>query len=160
MTDVTRYNAPRGTTLSESANGELVLASDYDALRDECRTLLAGATAPEAEQQKPAAWMHDQPGRVDVIHDAVKGLLVRAQGVSPRGLYRPLDTAEHYTIPLYTTPQPAQDVAPLVEALAESADYVFRARTHKSAALYNKINDLLASSRQAPSIDSEGGSHD
>ncbi|HCF1273010.1 TPA: hypothetical protein NIA92_002326 [Pseudomonas aeruginosa] len=47
--------------------------------------------------------MHDQPNRVDVIHRDVKDLLQRVPG-SSRGIYRPLDVSEHYTIPLYAAP--------------------------------------------------------
>lgn len=57
----------------------------------------------ELERQKPVAWMHDQPNRVDVIHRDVKDLLQRVPG-SNRGIHRPLDVSEHYTIPLYAAP--------------------------------------------------------
>ncbi|EOW3644078.1 hypothetical protein ACOWZD_000944 [Pseudomonas aeruginosa] len=57
----------------------------------------------ELERQEPVAWMHDQPNRVDVIHRDVKDLLQRVPG-SSRGIYRPLDVSEHYTIPLYAAP--------------------------------------------------------
>ena len=35
MSGISKWNAPRGTTISETADGEYVLASDYDALRAE-----------------------------------------------------------------------------------------------------------------------------
>ncbi|WP_185833692.1 hypothetical protein [Pseudomonas aeruginosa] len=57
----------------------------------------------ELERQEPVAWMHDQPNRVDVIHRDVKDLLQRVPG-SSRGIHRPLDVSEHYTIPLYAAP--------------------------------------------------------
>ncbi|MCM4075457.1 LysM peptidoglycan-binding domain-containing protein [Pseudomonas aeruginosa] len=57
----------------------------------------------ELEKQEPVAWMHDQPNRVDVIHRDVKDLLQRVPG-SSRGIHRPLDVSEHYTIPLYAGP--------------------------------------------------------
>ena len=61
-----------------------------------------------AKQQEahPVAWMHDVGGRVDVIHDKVKTLWLRA-GQSD-GFYREKVPCrvEHYTIPLYTSPQP------------------------------------------------------
>ena len=61
------------------------------------------AKLTELERQQPVAWMHDQPNRVDVIHRDVKDLLQRVPG-SSRGIYRPLDVSEHYTIPLYAAP--------------------------------------------------------
>ncbi|EPM1162649.1 hypothetical protein L4Z43_000266 [Pseudomonas aeruginosa] len=61
------------------------------------------ARVAELERQEPVAWMHDQPNRVDVIHRDVKDLLQRVPG-SSRGIYRPLDVSEHYTIPLYAAP--------------------------------------------------------
>lgn len=72
-------------------------------------------TAPRV-QWEPVAWMHDSPGRVDVIHAEVKKLLVDSHDAAGH-LHRPLDKSEHYTIPLYTAPQPAPDVSALVEAL-------------------------------------------
>ncbi len=57
----------------------------------------------EAERPEVVAWMHDQPNRVDVIHRDVKELLQRVPG-SNRGIHRPLDVSEHYTIPLYAAP--------------------------------------------------------
>ncbi|MBV6207811.1 hypothetical protein KUU60_21220 [Pseudomonas aeruginosa] len=61
------------------------------------------ARVAELERQQPVAWMHDQPNRVDVIHRDVKDLLQRVPG-SSRGIHRPLDVSEHYTIPLYAAP--------------------------------------------------------
>lgn len=61
------------------------------------------ARVAELERQVPVAWMHDQPNRVDVIHRDVKDLLQRVPG-SSRGIHRPLDVSEHYTIPLYAAP--------------------------------------------------------
>lgn len=61
------------------------------------------ARVAELERQVPVAWMHDQPNRVDVIHRDVKDLLQRVPG-SSRGIHRPLDVSEHYTIPLYAGP--------------------------------------------------------
>ncbi|HCF0714362.1 TPA: hypothetical protein NH705_004447 [Pseudomonas aeruginosa] len=73
--------------------------------RDENAKRLDAALArvAELERQQPVAWMHDQPNRVDVIHRDVKDLLQRVPG-SSRGIYRPLDVSEHYTIPLYAAP--------------------------------------------------------
>lgn len=53
------------------------------------------------EQVEPVAWMHDSPGRVDVISAEVKKLLVDSHDTAGH-LHRPLDKSEHYTIPLYT----------------------------------------------------------
>ncbi|MGP6121125.1 hypothetical protein ACTX1K_29330 [Pseudomonas aeruginosa] len=74
------------------------LVSGRTAERDTALTKVA-----ELERQQPVAWMHDQPNRVDVIHRDVKDLLQRVPG-SSRGIYRPLDVSEHYTIPLYAAP--------------------------------------------------------
>lgn len=73
--------------------------------RDENAKRLDAALArvAELERQQPVAWMHDQPNRVDVIHRDVKDLLQRVPG-SSRGIHRPLDVSEHYTIPLYAAP--------------------------------------------------------
>ncbi|WP_186382210.1 hypothetical protein [Pseudomonas aeruginosa] len=67
------------------------------------RLEVALARVAELERQQPVAWMHDQPNRVDVIHRDVKDLLQRVPG-SSRGIHRPLDVSEHYTIPLYAAP--------------------------------------------------------
>ena len=67
-------------------------------------------------QRVPAAWMNNSPDRVDVIHAAVKKLLIDSPDNAGH-LHRPLDKSEHYTVPLYTAPQPAPDVAKVVESL-------------------------------------------
>lgn len=64
------------------------------------------AVAP-AVQGEPVAWMHDSPGRMDVIHAAVKKLLADSHDAAGH-LHRPLDKSQHYTIPLYAAPQPAE----------------------------------------------------
>ncbi|MBI8577056.1 hypothetical protein JEZ46_31400, partial [Pseudomonas aeruginosa] len=74
------------------------IRQDNERLRAELRAALARVA--ELERQEPVAWMHDQPNRVDVIHRDVKDLLQRVPG-SSRGIHRPLDVSEHYTIPLY-----------------------------------------------------------
>lgn len=74
------------------------------------------AVPQPAVQGDPAAWMHDSPDRVDVIHAAVKKLLIDSHDNAGH-LHRPLDKSEHYTVPLYTAPQPAPDVAKVVESL-------------------------------------------
>ena len=40
---------------------------------------------------RPVAWLHDQPGRYDVVHDEAKAFWLKAW---PKQV-------EHYTIPLY-----------------------------------------------------------
>jgi hypothetical protein len=60
----------------------------------------------------PVAWMHDVPGRVDVIHNEVKELWLKVG--QPSGFYREKVPCkvERYTIPLYAAiPLPAQQVA-------------------------------------------------
>lgn len=42
--------------------------------------------------QEPVAWMHDKPGRVDVMHSIVKKILNDSGS----------NIAEHYTLPLYS----------------------------------------------------------
>ncbi|HEJ3968946.1 TPA: hypothetical protein SL459_006590, partial [Pseudomonas aeruginosa] len=80
------------------------------------------AKLTELERQQPVAWMHDQPNRVDVIHRDVKDLLQRVPG-SSRGIYRPLDVSEHYTIPLYAAPV-AQAQHSVPELLVRAEDFV------------------------------------
>lgn len=60
-----------------------------------------------AVQGEPVAWMHNDPSRVDVIHESVRSLL-KNSAESAGHLHRPLDRSERYTIPLYTAPQPAE----------------------------------------------------
>ncbi|MDP5672402.1 hypothetical protein P3771_29565 [Pseudomonas aeruginosa] len=87
-------------------NAKLSEALDrWPLIRDILKLRLAAAQArvAELEKQEPVAWMHDQPNRVDVIHRDVKELLQRVPG-SNRGIHRPLDVSEHYTIPLYAAP--------------------------------------------------------
>ncbi|MFF6677482.1 hypothetical protein ACET4X_26760 [Pseudomonas aeruginosa] len=80
------------------------------------------ARVAELERQQPVAWMHDQPNRVDVIHRDVKDLLQRVPG-SSRGIHRPLDVSEHYTIPLYAAPV-AQAQHSVPELLVRAEDFV------------------------------------
>ena len=63
----------------------------------------------------PVAWMHDQDGRVDVIHDKVKALWLRMG--QPDGFYREKVPCkvEHYTIPLFAPP-PEQEAAQAAQA--------------------------------------------
>lgn len=91
---------------------ELAMARDAAAKGDAARHAAGGmemeiqelkTKLAELEKQEPVAWMHDQPNRVDVIHRDVKDLLQRVPG-SSRGIHRPLDVSEHYTIPLYAAP--------------------------------------------------------
>ena len=63
----------------------------------------------------PVAWMHNLPGRVDVIHTEVKNLLARQAVESHQGFHRPLDKTEHYTIPLYDHAKPCERCKELEE---------------------------------------------
>ncbi|EOF7922092.1 hypothetical protein ACK2M4_007149, partial [Pseudomonas aeruginosa] len=98
----------------EAIGHDIGMNPDKGELLDSLRYMLekceahdaALARVAELERQQPVAWMHDQPNRVDVIHRDVKDLLQRVPG-SSRGIHRPLDVSEHYTIPLYAAP-PAQ----------------------------------------------------
>ncbi|MGP9826850.1 hypothetical protein ACT048_20465 [Ectopseudomonas khazarica] len=49
--EIRRYNAPRGTTLSESEKGELVIAADHDAAIDALRTQVAELRAENERLQ-------------------------------------------------------------------------------------------------------------
>lgn len=83
----------------------------------------AQARVAELERQQPVAWMHDQPNRVDVIHRDVKDLLQRVPG-SSRGIHRPLDVSEHYTIPLYAAPvAQAQHSVPEISGIGRDAEH-------------------------------------
>lgn len=66
------------------------------------RPLSFDDSQPSAE---PVAWMHEDPRRVDVIHESVRKLLNDSAG----HLHRPLDKSERYTIPLYPHP-PADEI--------------------------------------------------
>jgi hypothetical protein len=65
------------------------------------------------QSAEPVAWMHNGPTRVDVIHEKVKAVLQASDAY----VHRPLDTVEHYTIPLYTSP-PSTSAAEQAAALA------------------------------------------
>ena len=69
----------------------------------------------ESGQVEPVAWMHNLPGRVDVIHTEVKNLLARQAVESHQGFHRPLDKTEHYTIPLYDHAKPCERCKELEE---------------------------------------------
>ncbi|CRN74784.1 hypothetical protein PAERUG_P33_London_28_VIM_2_02_12_01016 [Pseudomonas aeruginosa] len=106
-------------------NAKLSEALDrWPLIRDSLKLRLADALArvAELERQEPVAWMHDQPNRVDVIHRDVKDLLQRVPG-SSRGIHRPLDVSEHYTIPLYAAPV-AQAQHSVPELLVRAEDFV------------------------------------
>lgn len=81
--------------------------------RDESRRLL-----DEALAQEPVAYLHNK--RADVIHTSVKSLLSDfAVNYGPESMLRPIDKSEHYTIPLYAAPVPAQPAVP--EAVAKDS---------------------------------------
>ncbi len=117
----------------------------------ELRELLAAASAVQGE---PVAWMHDSPGRVDVIHAEVKKLLVDSHDTAGH-LHRPLDKSEHYTIPLYATPQPAeQQPAPDVAGLVEALESLLRhaKKMGRTSALYDKARAALADYRKGGEV--------
>ena len=108
MTDIPRFNAPRGTTLCEAVGGELVMAADHDAEVERLRAALhscakassaaevglivdeaLASTKASEVQQAPVAIVKENPfcpeGKSDEISD-----------------YLPVGTK------LFTSPQPAQ----------------------------------------------------
>ncbi|WP_250158304.1 MULTISPECIES: DUF4406 domain-containing protein [Pseudomonas] len=112
------------------------------------------ARVAELERQQPVAWMHDQPNRVDVIHRDVKDLLQRVPG-SSRGIYRPLDVSEHYTIPLYAAPvAQAQHSAPEVSGIGRDTGHpravVLYLRKEPTDDDLRAIHDALRSLAAAP----------
>ncbi|MGC6675191.1 hypothetical protein ACP0IF_31065 [Pseudomonas aeruginosa] len=112
------------------------------------------ARVAELERQQPVAWMHDQPNRVDVIHRDVKDLLQRVPG-SSRGIHRPLDVSEHYTIPLYAAPvAQAQHSVPEVSGIGRDFAYprsvVLYLRTEPTDDDLRAIHDGLRSLAAAP----------
>lgn len=104
------------------SKGELLDSLRY--MLEKCEAHDAAlARVAELERQQPVAWMHDQPNRVDVIHRDVKDLLQRVPG-SSRGIYRPLDVSEHYTIPLYAAPvAQAQHSVPEISGIGRDAEH-------------------------------------
>jgi hypothetical protein len=85
----------------------------------------ADAALADARAKKPVAYMHNK--RADVIHTSVKSLLSDfAVNSGPESMLRPIDKSEHYTIPLYAAPVPAQPAVPdFIPAL-----YSWLARAH------------------------------
>lgn len=74
-------------------------------------------TTPIAQGQvdvnvRPVAWLHDQQGRYDVVHDKAKALWLKAW---PKQV-------EHYTIPLYASLQNAAWWALVMGAAAALED--------------------------------------
>ncbi|MCS7789158.1 hypothetical protein N0015_14125 [Pseudomonas aeruginosa] len=115
----------------EAIGHDIGMNPDKGELLDSLRYMLekceahdaALARVAELERQQPVAWMHDQPNRVDVIHRDVKDLLQRVPG-SSRGIYRPLDVSEHYTIPLYAAPvAQAQHSVPEISGIGRDAEH-------------------------------------
>ncbi len=92
--------------------------SDIDHERVQAQEELAELRARVSE---PVAWMHNK--RVDVIHTSVKSLLSDfAVNSGPESMLMPIDKSEHYTIPLYAAPvpaQPAADVAAIAKAVRD-----------------------------------------
>ncbi|MFK1470057.1 hypothetical protein ACIUZ0_36545, partial [Pseudomonas aeruginosa] len=97
------------------------------------------ARVAELERQQPVAWMHDQPNRVDVIHRDVKDLLQRVPG-SSRGIHRPLDVSEHYTIPLYAAP-----VAQALHSVPEASEQEKEQGWTLDYRFVERVTDLAAS---------------
>ncbi|HCF6961751.1 TPA: hypothetical protein NIJ39_004035 [Pseudomonas aeruginosa] len=115
----------------EAIGHDIGMNPDKGELLDSLRYMLekceahdaALARVAELERQQPVAWMHDQPNRVDVIHRDVKDLLQRVPG-SSRGIHRPLDVSEHYTIPLYAAPvAQAQHSVPEVSGIGRDTGH-------------------------------------
>lgn len=80
------------------------VAAERDALAAELK---------ESREQEPVAFMHDQETRRDCVHIEVLDFLQRANshyGCVNKIQRIPLDTTEHYTIPLYARPVPAQQL--------------------------------------------------
>jgi len=99
---------------------------ENETMESEIETLRAQVAALEARlreagEQVPVAYMHNK--RADVIHTSVKSLLSDfAVNSGPESMLRPIDKSEHYTIPLYAAPvpaQPAADVAAIAMAVRD-----------------------------------------
>ncbi|HCW1005728.1 hypothetical protein [Pseudomonas aeruginosa] len=137
----------------DAANARLHEVSTACATAEQERDA-ALARVAELERQEPVAWMHDQPNRVDVIHRDVKELLQRVPG-SNRGIHRPLDVSEHYTIPLYAAPvAQAQHSVPEVSGIGRDFAYprsvVLYMRTEPTDDDLRAIHDGLLSLAAAP----------
>lgn len=96
----------------------LKLKAERDALAAELKAL---------REQEPVAFMHDQETRRDCVHIEVLDFLQRANshyGCVNKIQRIPLDTTEHYTIPLYARPVPAEPVnARLLDVAVWPAGY-------------------------------------
>jgi argininosuccinate lyase len=111
------FNPATHKLMPREATSEVVLAIDSmyaiggDTYQEDWRDILAAVpdTLPGVIEHsgEPVAWMHDRPGRADVIHEAVKKVL-RDTCDAAGHLNRPLDKSERYTIPLFTHAAPAQ----------------------------------------------------
>lgn len=109
------------TTPLEAMKQALELAEDY--VPGQSRILYkAWQAISEMEKVEPVAWMHNLPGRFDVIHTDVKNLLARQAVESHQGFHRPLDKTEHYTIPLYAHAKPCARCEELQQDLQTTAD--------------------------------------
>ncbi len=92
----------------------VMLASEVRRLRDEINGLTgsldrAEKALKEAQEQEPVAWMHDKDGRVDTCHDSVKKLWLKVGQQQNTQFMREIVPCrvEHYNIPLYARPVPA-----------------------------------------------------
>lgn len=98
-----------------------------DALKLKAERDALAAKLKEVDGQEPVAFMHDQETRRDCVHIEVLDFLQRANshyGCVNKIQRIPLDTTEHYTIPLYARPVPAEPVnARLLDVAVWPAGY-------------------------------------
>lgn len=130
---IKRYNAPRGTTLSESDNGELVMAADHEAAIDALRTQVAELRAENAklrqEQGERQEAAPEETPHIIVFDDADRpNEVFSGAGARPAALRRWEQISVSWNAHLFvrveknsrddpnpcaslaTTPQPGQDV--------------------------------------------------
>lgn len=91
---------------------------------------------PKDGEGQAVAWMHDHPGRVDVIHADVKDLLVKAKSVA----------AEHYTIPLFRS---GQSAARVDDEMVRRASKAFTAAGMRERALPSISNGWMREALEA-----------
>jgi len=131
---VAMADTPESAQKARDMKEEYRSASCEDVARrvDECMALRAERDALAAElkalrEQEPVAFMHDQETRRDCVHIEVLDFLQRANshyGFVNKIQRIPLDTTEHYTIPLYARPVPAEPVnARLLDVAVWPAGY-------------------------------------
>lgn len=101
------------------------------------------AAGPNDVTVRPAAWMHDQPDRFDVIHAEAKALWLKAW---PKQV-------EHYTIPLYRH----QERQPLSKIAEEIFQAGAASRDVEIAELVGVLGNVTAHLIAAHSLLSSGG---